>query len=210
MVDLVGIGTALPSLIAALSSVKSVVITDHPSSPALTTDTIQANAERNLFRDGKPRTSADWTVAGYTWGTSTFFSTAAYGTPLPVQPSRKSFDRIILADCLWMVSQHVNLVKTILQYLSPGSDACALVIAGFHTGRDVVSNFFEIATGEGWNADEREDELDEIEEVKGQLKTAECFEISIDGRRREWQSKREGEGRDERKQWCVCAALVRR
>ncbi len=84
---------------------------------------------------------------------------ATYGKPSPIQPGRQSFDRIIAADCLWMPSQHENLVNTILYHLGPSDRAgeiysdngetptSALVIAGFHTGRAIVRGFFDIAIG---------------------------------------------------------------
>lgn len=174
-------------------------------------------------------------VFGYTWGTSKMYLPHHYGKPAPGDQQPSAFDRIIIADCLWMPSQHVNLVKTILQYMDPAphtssssttspagssnntnsNNNCALVVAGFHTGRGIVRHFFEVATGE-WrdenedNGGEAQDEDPELVEVQGRLKTAEIFEIDVNGVQRPWQPVRKGETKDLAKRWCVCAVLVRR
>ena len=87
-------------------------------------------------------------------------------------------------------------------------------MAGFHTGRGVVSQFLEVATGEGESAlrieeDERGEDAKE-KGVRGRLRAAELFEIDVNGVRRPWESVREGETKDEAKRWCVVAVLVRR
>jgi predicted nicotinamide N-methyase len=243
------LGTALPSLVCALTGAASTTITDHPSSPALTTGAIQQNVRVNVTERNKSKASTGTTdsaatevqslpenqspqaeakkisVFGYTWGTTTFYNPATYGKPAHDQPV--SFDRIILADCLWMPSQHVNLVKTILHYLETSrSDSCALVVAGFHTGRGIVRHFFQVATGEYTDASGAEQgaknteegrkisvdrtEMVELEKVQGRLRAVEMFEIDVDGRRRPWEPVREGESKHTAKRWCVVAVLVRR
>lgn len=129
-----------------------------------------------------------------------------------------------------MASQHGNLIQTILRYLDPTtasesgrgcSCSCALVVAGFHTGRGIVRHFFELATGEFKDPTETDDSRDvqaaeepeedaELREFYGRLKAAEIFEIDVNGERREWEPVREGENKDQAKRWCVCAVLVRR
>lgn len=130
-----------------------------------------------------------------------------------------------------MPSQHANLVKTINSYLHEKDEdedhegqACALVIAGFHTGRSIVARFFEIATGSRLggteagsgqgtkhNAEEEEEQEDDddVRQVKGILTAAEIFEIDVDCNVRPWLAERPGESKDQAKRWCVCAALVR-
>jgi hypothetical protein len=270
-------GTALPSLISALSGAKSITITDHPSSPALTMGAIEQNVRDNLHgskaeattteqnvgdnnldvnKSGpdptpepasheqdttdagassmvegsdpksksnadspcKCKTDAEISVYGYTWGTSTFYLPTSYGKLAPSQP--QAFDRIIVADCLWMPSQHTNLCKTILHYLDRSdSDSCALVVAGFHTGRSIVRKFFEVATGdykvenenqEAQHEVEDEGEDEEIRAIKGRLRAAEIFEIDTNGVRRSWEPVRPKEDKHMAKRWCVCAVLVRR
>lgn len=144
---------------------------------------------------------------------------------------QQTFDRIIVADCLWMPSQHVNLIKTITAFLSPtqpssehsrSSPSAALVVAGFHTGRRIVSNFFSLATEspsstlsqpdaeDTTKTDEDELSEDEMQHV-GKLKIEDIFEFDVDGSKREWLWwERPGEGKFEAKRWCVVAVLVRR
>jgi len=158
------------------------------------------------------KVDAKISVYGYTWGTSTFYLPSSYGKLAPSQP--KSFDRIIMADCLWMPSQHVNLCKTILHYLDPlDPDSCALVVGAFHTGRSIVRNFFEVATGE-YKVEklegQDEDEDEETRAVKGKLRAAEIFEIDTNGVRRPWEPVRPKDDKHVLKRWCVCAVLVRR
>ena len=231
-------GTALPSLLAALCSARSCTITDHPSSPALTTGAINGNIRANLYRkaDGADsskgtaaRTSTAIEIAGYAWGTNTFYSTVGYGKPMSLH--QQTFDRIIVADCLWMPSQHVNLIKTIAAFLdstktsratSQSPPSAALVVAGFHTGRRIVSNFFSLATespsstlsqpdaADTTKTDEDQLSEDEMQHV-GKLKIEDIFEIDVDGNKREWEWwERPGEGKFEAKRWCVVAVLVRR
>lgn len=128
-----------------------------------------------------------------------------------------------------MPSQHANIVKTIdqnlrlqpqLQSSEDARQACALVIAGFHTGRRIVARFFEIATGSRSGvADGRgispqdgdgDEESEEVMQVKGTLRAAQIFEVDVDCNVRSWQAERDGENKDAAKRWVVCAALVRR
>ncbi|KAL2393239.1 hypothetical protein ABEF93_001712 [Exophiala dermatitidis] len=310
-----GAGTALPSIVSALSGASVTTTTDHPSSPALTTGAIEQNVRDNVVKRRQQQTKTDndnantnanplddittststiqpnhpneppsvspstpvsvptttststpipnpkvqpqVQVYGYTWGTHKMYLPNTYGKPAfgPDQPGPNSYDKIIIADCLWMPSQHVNLVKTVLRYLrstekgqpqpepstssppttisiSPstdstvavavavtdGSQPCALVIAGFHTGRGIVRHFFEVATGEWIDTQSEtpsppeEDGVQdpELTQVQGQLKAAEIFEIDVNGVRRPWLPVREGETKDQAKRWCVVAVLVRR
>ncbi|KAG9777543.1 hypothetical protein KCU88_g4477, partial [Aureobasidium melanogenum] len=318
-----GAGTALPSIVSALSGASVTTITDHPSSPALTTGAIEQNVRDNVVKrqqqtktgndnadtvsldnittststiqpnqpneppsvspstpvsiptpitdstsisapdrkvkegQGQVQDRTQVQVYGYTWGTEKMYLPNTYGKPAygVDQPAANSYDKIIIADCLWMPSQHLNLVKTVLWYLrstekgqpqpepepstssppttisiSPstdstvavavtdGSQPCALVIAGFHTGRGIVRHFFEVATGEWIDTqsetptppEEDGDQDPEFTQVQGQLRAAEIFEIDVNGVRRPWLPVREGETKDQAKRWCVVAVLVRR
>jgi hypothetical protein len=51
------LGTALPSLVCALTGAASTTITDHPSSPALTTGAIQQNVRVNVTERNKSKAS---------------------------------------------------------------------------------------------------------------------------------------------------------
>jgi len=121
-----------------------------------------------------------------------------------------------LADCLWMASQHKNLVTTISQALEVGPGCCAVVVAGFHTGRRIVRDFFDVATGQLQEEEEltgseagagaEADENDNSDLPK--LEIADIYEVDVDGQRREWQRVRPGEVKEEAKRWCVVAILA--
>ena len=102
------------------------------------------------------------------------------------------YDRIMAADCLWMPSQHLNLVRTMLQFLTEDPGGRVFVVAGFHTGRAKVASFFEVGQGEG-------------------LEIQEIYEEDSEGVRREWTSRRDDGSREftERKRWLVIATLKR-
>jgi nicotinamide N-methyltransferase len=189
-----GAGTALPSLISALSGAVSLTVTDHPESPSITTSAIATNMHTNLAAAALKSTSTTAVqIAGYVWGTPTLYSASQYGVPLP-SLSDVRYSRIIMCDCLWMPSQHQNLVDSIVRWLSASADSCAIVIAGFHTGRGVVSDFFSLAAG-GDDAP---------------LAIGEIGEIDVDGQWREWAYERANETQEQAKRWCVVAILQRR
>lgn len=165
------------------------------------------------------------------------------GTPL----TEKGYPRphkIIVADCLWMPSQHANIVKTIHDFLPEEDNGdgttggggekftpSALVVAGFHTGRAIVRDFFALAVGredpndtdsgndgkEASNAPpppiSAQPEPDPTAQSQKQsLTLAQIFETDMEGRRRPWtwERTREGETKWDAKRWCVVGVLVRR
>jgi nicotinamide N-methyltransferase len=106
------------------------------------------------------------------------------------------FTRILLADCLWMPSQHANLHRSIAHFLAPSG--YAIVVAGFHTGRAKMAPFFDA----------------EALSAVG-LEVESIAERDAVGKERQWRSKElgdAGEGREdlsERKRWLVVAVLRR-
>ena len=194
-------GTALPSLICAKAGAARVTITDHPSSPALRTGAIRRNVEENLDLnlkrlDGKAQVEIE--IRGYVWGEEVVYDAEVYGKV--VGRLERSYERVIVADCLWMPSQHAALARTIGRALVRDGEGAAIVVAGFHTGRSVVGEFFDVATTTGSG--------DGIDEREARLEIAEIFEVDVDGVRREWERERIGENREEGKRWCVVAILV--
>ena len=167
------------------------MITDHPSSPALTTGAIKRNVEENL-----KGCEAQVEVRGYVWGQESVYDPEAYGK---VAVGLGRYERVIVADCLWMPSQHEALARTIGRALVRGGEGegAAIVVAGFHTGRAAVREFFDVATGAG-----------EYLDSESVLKIAEIFEVDVDVVRREWERERLGENREEAKRWCVVAILI--
>lgn len=98
-----------------------------------------------------------------------------------------------------MPSQHRNLMCSMAQFLAKEKpQACALVIAGFHTGRRIVADFFrQFPTST------------ENDSTEGDLVIAEIYESDMHGARRPWCDIRTNEGLEEGKRWCVVAVIVR-
>lgn len=179
--------------------------------------------EREYVNDKMPvlnhpsiHTDTKTMVCGYTWGTEEFYNPQEDGKLAEEQPALKSFDRLVVADCLWMPDQHENIVKTILLYLKENKRQndqgrptgsiipCAIVVAGFHTGREVVNRFIQIATGSISGDDTHNGN------TQAKLEAIEICEIDIDGNRRPWQDVRPTETKEQSKRWCMCAILARR
>ncbi|KAL3468444.1 hypothetical protein BJX64DRAFT_282616 [Aspergillus heterothallicus] len=176
-----GAGAALPSIIAALAGASALTITDHPSSPALGfSSAIAFNIKQNL----PSSTASTIDVVPHEWGKL---------SDDPWAVSRKaSYSRIIAADCYWMAPQHENLTRTMKWFLAP--EGRIWVVAGFHTGREIVARFFATAVRMGLEIEER---------YERDLNCAEGGEEV----RREWVEVREGEGPGNRTRWCVIALL---
>ncbi|KAK2793276.1 hypothetical protein FQN50_010016 [Emmonsiellopsis sp. PD_5] len=204
----VGAGAALPSLIASLAGAAQVTITDHPSSPALY-GAIQQNITNNIPAHIRSRIS----IQPHEWGVLSpapqdVGEIEGGGQTRAVQfavENKASFTRVIAADCLWMRDQHENLARSLLWFLAPpcpaaikggGGGGVAWVVAGFHTGREIVASFFETAVAMGlvveriWERDVNA--------------TSEEGEVT-----REWMAVRPGEGPENRARWCVVAFLRR-
>ncbi|KAJ6020561.1 hypothetical protein N7540_006065 [Penicillium herquei] len=186
-----GAGAALPSLICALANASSITVTDHPSSPSLL-GAINFNLTHNLqsrkcesVQVGSRSQGPQISIHPHQWGLlSDSFA----------MENKARFTRIIAADCYWMLSQHGNLCESLQWFLAPGGKIW--MTAGFHTGRPVVTNFFETAKEHGlvtqciW-------ERDLIgEDGNGEV-------------RRDWVPVRENEGPENRTRWCVVAVLKR-
>lgn len=123
--------------------------------------------------------------------------------------------------------QHENIIKTVDMWLRcPGTDSktgqesststttpCALVVAGFHTGRSVVASFFQLLS-DAPQTNPEQTQTSASASASGPppplLSIAEIFEVDADLNRRAWASERPGESRAAAARWCVCAVLVRR
>ncbi|KAL4947190.1 hypothetical protein BDW69DRAFT_178900 [Aspergillus filifer] len=183
-----GAGAGLPSIVAALAHAASVTVTDHPSSPALApSGALSFNLKYNLGFANSRSTPSPVDVHPHEWGT-------ALDTDPWAVSSRGSYTRIIAANCYWMPSQHENLARTMKWFLAPGGKVWC--ITGFHTGREIVAEFFETVKGVGlviesiWERDMNTSFEDGEHEV-----------------RREWMEKRDDEGPENRRRWCVVAVL---
>ncbi|KAI5867142.1 hypothetical protein GGS23DRAFT_162616 [Durotheca rogersii] len=185
-----GAGTALPSLMAAFLGAKGVVASDYPSTTVL--EMLRNNIAANATVGCSPLgTLAPITVAGHAWG--------ELDTPFATQ-DRGRFDRVFVCDCLWMPWQHANLHRSIAWFLKgakhgdrPSAEAKAWIVAGFHTGRAKMRDFFA------------ESALGTVE-----LELESIHERDCDGVEREWAWDRGHEDVSERKRWHVVAVIRRR
>lgn len=178
-----GAGTALPSIMAALLGARHVVVTDYPS------DVVMKTLRQNVVANTQPSFSPSGTIVagieveGHGWG--------ELDTPLAVE-HRGAFDRVFVADCLWMPWQHGNLRRSIGWFMKAGVEARAWVVGGFHTGRANMCGFF-----------------DEGELAKEGLGIERIWERDCDGVDREWVTDRGVEDPTERKRWLAVAVLKR-
>lgn len=155
-----------------------MVISDYPATVVL--DNIRRNVKRNIpeHLSGKCR------VQGHAWG--------ELDTEFALE-NKHRFTRVLAADCYWLSGQHENLVSSMLHFLSLEPSARIFVIAGFHTGRARLANFFEVAEEHGLEPDE-------------------IYEEDDQGERREWLPERDNglENHTERKKWLVICRMKRK
>ncbi|CZS93396.1 related to NNT1 Putative nicotinamide N-methyltransferase, has a role in rDNA silencing and in lifespan determination [Rhynchosporium graminicola] len=178
-----GAGTGLAGLMAGLQGAEQVIISDYPAPEVL--KNIEANVERNITsRKAKsPTEVAPVEVKGHEWGElDDAFSVENKG----------SYDRILVADCLWMPWQHASLLKSIEWFLRE-DEGRAWVVAGFHTGREKMKGFYEEGA-----LKEAGLEIDRI------------WERNAEGFEREWVEDRGVEDVTERKRWLVIGILKKR
>ncbi|KAI7357823.1 hypothetical protein KC320_g1514 [Hortaea werneckii] len=173
-----GAGVGLDGIVASLAGAETVSISDYPS------EVVLANIRENARKNIPHHLNSKYTVDPHEWGIcdSSFATKHAH-----------SFTRILAADCYWMPGQHLNLVRSMLHFLT--LDPCGRIyaIAGFHTGRRKLAPFFTVAVEQGL----------ELEDI---------FEEDGEGNRRDWRAERDGGREDptERKKWLVIATLKRR
>jgi EEF1A N-terminal glycine/lysine methyltransferase len=87
--------------------------------------------------------------------------------------------------------RHEPLVSTLTHLLERSPTARVFVVAGLHTGRSVISNFFRIAGSRGLIPDDNGITEHNV----------------VDGRERTWKEQRRTEDVVERKQWLVVSQL---
>lgn len=163
---------------SVLAGAEEVVLSDYPS-PAILANT-RANIERNVPKEQKQKI----TVLGHEWGVLTDDFSKAYAN---------HFSRILCADCLWMDGEHYSLAQSMEHFLSHKEESRVWVIAGFHTGREKLVAFFDIASQAG-------------------LETETTWERDADGNERAWVRERNGRQEDAsgRNRWLVIGILKRK
>lgn len=193
-----GAGTALPSVMAALLGARRVAVTDYPTPPIM--DVLRRNVARNTRAAelsplapapsaGSPGASpcTDISVYGHAWGV--LDGEDADGQF--ARASRGAFDRVLVCDCLWMPWQHDTLRRSIAWFMRDGPASRAWVVAGFHTGRDNMTGFF-----------------DEAPLAAAGLEVEAIWERDVTGEEREWEVVRKDDSM--RKRWLVVAVLKKR
>ena len=182
-----GAGAGLPGILATLEGAELVVLSDYdsPSLLANLMSNVEANIPKAMWRKVK--------VQGYIWGHDSavitqYIQHASHSTDYRYRPT---FSRILVADCFWISDQHGPLVATLSQLLDRSASARVYVVAGFHTGRSTLANFFYLAELHGLVPDE-----DKIEEKN-----------IINNSTRPWADDRGIEDTMEQKKWLVIAKL---
>jgi EEF1A N-terminal glycine/lysine methyltransferase len=104
---------------------------------------------------------------------------------------RAQFSRIIASDCFWAVNQHEALACTITRLLERSTISRVFIIAGIHTGRSVLSSFFNVARSHGLEPDD-----EGIQEYNVLTRTSQS-----------WKEERSEEDMIQRKQWVIIARL---
>ncbi|KAG6901319.1 hypothetical protein C0995_013679 [Termitomyces sp. Mi166 len=149
-----GAGGALPSILAAKSGARKVVITDYPDDDLV--DNIIHNVDANIPASERDRVS----VQGYIWGRTVDPLLETISTT----NAKSVFDLIILSDLIFNHSQHDALLTTCeLAFRRNPSDshsisptASVFVFYSHHrphlAHRDM--EFFEKAWGRGWVCEE--------------------------------------------------------
>jgi nicotinamide N-methyltransferase len=95
-------------MIAALRGAKRTVVTDYPAEEVV--ENIRENVKSNLTVKRKGKIQGSVEVEGHEWGkVDDSFSMENKGV----------FERVLVADCLWMPWQHGNLRRSIAWFLSP-------------------------------------------------------------------------------------------
>ncbi|KAK4541450.1 hypothetical protein LTR36_008051 [Oleoguttula mirabilis] len=175
-----GAGVGLGGIVATLAGADEVMITDYPAPVVI------ENIRRNAKKCISSHLEAKYNIEGHRWGDTS-------STTGLVAESAHHCTRIIAADCYWMLGEHLNLVRSMLHFLTLEPGGRVFAIGAFHTGRAKMAAFFDVATEEGL-------EVDEI------------YEEDADGNRRAWVKERNGGEEDvlERKRWLVIARLKRR
>jgi len=129
----VGAGAALPSIVSQKCDAKFVLVTDYPEAAII--DNMNRNVNENVDEN-----QSTIKVAGFLWGENIESVT----TVLPAD-----LDVILLADTLWMDSQHHNLLRSLrdLSNIYPNVQAI-FTFMNHDDGRGIASQFFNLALSE--------------------------------------------------------------
>jgi nicotinamide N-methyltransferase len=134
-----GAGAGLPGIVASRVGAKSVVISDYPE------DCIVENMEKNL-RSNQLESDVPAVIKGFAWGTPIDALVGA----IPVCSNQsQGFDVVLMADTLWVESQHHNLLRSLQDMCVQSNNKDFRVISTYmnHDTNSTVANaFFALAT----------------------------------------------------------------
>ncbi|WFD32983.1 nicotinamide N-methyltransferase [Malassezia sp. CBS 17886] len=134
-----GAGTGLPALTAAYCGAKKVLATDYDDDAILRA--LRDNMRRAMSAN-PARAHAPVSVFGHTWGQSV-------EDILDQVPGGGHVDVVLLADCVWERFSHEALLKSVCRVLAHSPNARVYMVAGFHTGRATLAQFFRRALSSG-------------------------------------------------------------
>lgn len=192
-----GAGTGLAGIVAALCGASDVVLTDYPAREILRN--IGDNVARNVqgkVREGRALRASvvghEWGVVGDDAGAAVDGDGVGEAAVADLVQQRGAFDRVLVADCLWMPWAHRALMRSICWFMSEQGGR-AWVVAGFHSGRAKMATFFDatVLAEEGL----------EIEMI---------WERDAEEKERSWSADRGVEDVTARKRWLVIAVLKRK
>lgn len=140
-----GAGTGLPAISAALTQhPRKVIVTDYDDASIV--QALRANAA-SAAAANPSRPMASLSVAGHTWG-QRIDDVLDLLPCMPKEPS-PHFSVILLADCVWERFSHDVLLKSITHLLARTEMARVYMVAGLHTGRSTLVQFFRRALEAG-------------------------------------------------------------
>jgi predicted nicotinamide N-methyase len=182
-----GAGAGLPGILSALKGAELVVLSDYESPELLN------NLQRNVKENISEKIQCKVKVEGHVWGqpTKSITQYVRYHDALLIDRHRETFSRIITADCFWISDRHEDLVRSLCRLLERSTTSRIFFVAGLHTGRSVIANFFRVAASQGLTPGE-----DGITEHN-----------VINGCNRPWKEERGKEDTVVMKRWLIVARL---
>ncbi|KAJ3328090.1 hypothetical protein HDU76_010601 [Blyttiomyces sp. JEL0837] len=203
-----GAGAGLVGIVAGLCGATEVIGSDYPDPGIL--EALKRNFVEGLGGMNERRVGWEncgdvyWDVVGHQWGDEETIKKL-----MPVRTTPKPL-HIILADVLWMPSQHAALLHDLEKLLPPPSQlpetqpqpsAIGHIAAGLHTGRPAIESFIRQARERGFTVRK----LGEMRVGPRGIEELEHFDENVSEERR---IKEEGDP-TEKKRWVLLYDLWR-
>jgi EEF1A N-terminal glycine/lysine methyltransferase len=129
-----GAGHGLVSITAGLFGAKHILCSDYPDDEII--DSMRKNLESALGKSNDHLIT--WKVIPHIWGHETISSLS--------KPSSGKDILILMADVLWIPNSHDDLLFDIVTILHTARNGKTVIAAGLHTGRQIVQQFFHLAS----------------------------------------------------------------